>query len=48
VNIPLEGALDKGWEILADCFTPEETGLRSDLTKTFWPHVAEVAEQTQE
>ena len=37
VNIPLEGALDKGWEILADSFTPEETGLRSELTKAFWP-----------
>ncbi len=37
VNIPLEGALDKGWEILADCFTPEETGLKTDLLKKFWP-----------
>ncbi|RKX74558.1 MAG: V-type ATP synthase subunit B [Spirochaetes bacterium] len=37
VNIPLEKALDKGWEILADCFTPEETGLRTELLKTFWP-----------
>ena len=37
VNIPLEGALDKGWEILSDCFTPEETGLKTDLLKKFWP-----------
>ena len=37
VNIPLEGALNKGWEILADCFTPEETGLKTDLLKKFWP-----------
>ena len=37
VNIPLEGALDKGWEILSDCFTPEETGLRTELIKKFWP-----------
>ncbi len=37
VNIPLEEALDKGWEILADCFTPEETGLRTELIKKFWP-----------
>ncbi len=37
VNIPLEGALDKGWEILAQCFTPEETGLRSELINRFWP-----------
>ena len=37
VNIPLEKALDNGWKILADCFSSEETGLRSDLLKQFWP-----------
>jgi V/A-type H+-transporting ATPase subunit B len=37
VNIPLEQALDRGWDILADCFIPEETGLRTDLIKEFWP-----------
>ncbi|MDR1215276.1 MAG: V-type ATP synthase subunit B [Treponema sp.] len=37
VNIPLERALDLGWEILADCFSPEETGLRSELIEQFWP-----------
>lgn len=37
VNIPLEKALDLGWEILAQCFTKEETGLRSDLIEKFWP-----------
>jgi V/A-type H+-transporting ATPase subunit B len=37
VNIPLEKALDKGWEILASCFTREETGLRTELLKKFWP-----------
>lgn len=37
VNIPLEKALDKGWEILARCFEPRETGLRSDLIQKFWP-----------
>jgi V/A-type H+-transporting ATPase subunit B len=37
VNIPLEGALDKGWEILAACFEPRETGLRSELLDKFWP-----------
>ncbi|MFC1671041.1 V-type ATP synthase subunit B [Spirochaetota bacterium] len=37
VNISLEKALDLGWEILADCFKPEETGLRTDLTNKFWP-----------
>ena len=37
VNIPLEKALDKGWDILKDCFTPEETGLRTELLRQFWP-----------
>ena len=37
VNIPLEEALDNGWEILCSCFTPEETGIKSDLIKAFWP-----------
>lgn len=37
VNIPLERALDLGWEILASCFSPEETGLRTELTDTYWP-----------
>jgi V/A-type H+-transporting ATPase subunit B len=37
VNIPLERALDLGWEILADCFSPEETGLRSELIEKFYP-----------
>jgi V/A-type H+-transporting ATPase subunit B len=37
VNIPLEQALDLGWEILADCFSSEETGLRTELIEKFWP-----------
>ncbi|GMO50710.1 MAG: V-type ATP synthase subunit B [Termitinemataceae bacterium] len=37
VNISLEKALDLGWEILSDCFNPEDTGLRSDLINEFWP-----------
>jgi V/A-type H+-transporting ATPase subunit B len=37
VNIPLERALDLGWEILAASFSPEETGLRTELIEKFWP-----------
>jgi len=40
VNIPLEQALDLGWEIMADCFNPEETGLRTELIEKFWPKKA--------
>lgn len=38
VNVPLERALDLGWQTLADCFQPEETGLRTDLIQRFWSH----------
>jgi len=37
VNIPLETALDLGWEILADCFDPAETGIHTSLIDEFWP-----------
>ena len=37
VNIPLEDALDLGWEILAECFEPNETGLKTNLIKERWP-----------
>ena len=37
VNIPLEEALDLGWEILAECFEPNETGLRTNLINERWP-----------
>ena len=37
VNLSLEDALDLGWEILADCFRKDETGIKSDLTDEFWP-----------
>ncbi|HOV65242.1 MAG TPA: V-type ATP synthase subunit B, partial [Spirochaetia bacterium] len=43
VNIPLEQALDRGWAILSDCFTKEETGLRSELLDRFWPRERESA-----
>jgi V/A-type H+-transporting ATPase subunit B len=36
VNIPLEGALDKGWQILGSCFKSEETGLKTDLIEKYW------------
>jgi V/A-type H+-transporting ATPase subunit B len=37
VNIPLEKALDLGWKILAECFTPEETGVKKSILEKFWP-----------
>lgn len=40
VNIPLEEALDRGWQILAQCFKPEETRMRTELIREFWPNGA--------
>ena len=37
VNLSLEESLDLGWQILADCFEKDETGIKSDLTDEFWP-----------
>ena len=37
VNIPLFEALDRCWNILAQCFEPEETGIRSKIIKAHWP-----------
>ena len=37
VNLSLEEALDLGWEILAECFERDETGIKSDLTDEIWP-----------
>ncbi len=37
VNLTLEESLDLGWQILAECFEKDETGIKSDLTDEFWP-----------
>jgi V/A-type H+-transporting ATPase subunit B len=37
VNISLEKALDRGWQILHECFTPEETGIKKSLIEQYWP-----------
>ncbi|MFA5410683.1 MAG: V-type ATP synthase subunit B [Candidatus Omnitrophota bacterium] len=36
INLPLEEALDKGWEILAQCFNPEETGIKKSIIEKYW------------
>ena len=37
VNIPIERALDLGWEMLADCFDQTEVGIKTDLIEEYWP-----------
>ncbi|MFH0840309.1 MAG: V-type ATP synthase subunit B [Candidatus Omnitrophota bacterium] len=43
VNIPLEQALDKGWNIMAECFTPEETGIKKSMIEKHWPEKQRLA-----
>ena len=44
VNIPLEDALDLGWQTLAECFNPSETGIKTGLIEEFWPKQEAAAE----
>ena len=37
VNLPIEEALNLGWEILATCFSPQEVGIKQALIKAYWP-----------
>src|SRR3989338_6040462 len=37
VNIPLEQALDRGWEILSAIFDSAETGMKDSLIQEYWP-----------
>jgi V/A-type H+-transporting ATPase subunit B len=39
VNLSLLEALDQCWEILAQCFVPEETGIRNTIVQEHWPKV---------
>jgi V/A-type H+/Na+-transporting ATPase subunit B len=48
LNIPLEEALDRGWQILAACFRPEETGFRTELINEYWPKDKDAREDGNE
>jgi len=37
VNLPLEKALDLGWQTLAECFDIEEVGIKKAVTDRYWP-----------
>ncbi len=37
VDIPLEKALDLGWQILAENFEPAEMGIKTEFINEFWP-----------
>jgi len=38
VNIHLFDALDRCWDILAECFEPSETGIRRSIIDKHWPN----------
>jgi V/A-type H+-transporting ATPase subunit B len=37
VNCSLEDALDLGWATLAECFLPEEVGMKQTMIDKYWP-----------
>lgn len=37
VNLSIEDALDQGWKMLAECFLPEEVGIKQSLVDKYWP-----------
>ena len=41
VNLPIDEALDLGWNILADCFSSDEVGIKQKLVDEFWPKTRE-------
>lgn len=47
VNLPLHDALDRCWELLADCFIPEETGIRGAIIEKHWPGKVAAAEAAE-
>ena len=47
VNIHLFDALDRCWEILAECFEPAETGIRRAIIDNHWPGKKGETEETE-
>lgn len=39
VNYTIEQALDMGWKTLAECFLPEEVGIKQAIVSKYWPEV---------
>jgi V/A-type H+/Na+-transporting ATPase subunit B len=37
VNLTLEASLDLGWQILSECFTRQEVGIKQKLIDKYWP-----------
>ncbi|MBN1944308.1 MAG: V-type ATP synthase subunit B [Bradymonadales bacterium] len=37
VDIPLNQALDYGWQTMAECFSPQEVNIKRDILEKYWP-----------
>ena len=37
VNLPIDAALDLGWNMLARCFSREQVGIKQAITDKYWP-----------
>jgi V/A-type H+-transporting ATPase subunit B len=46
-SLPLEQALDLGWQTLAECFEPQELLMRSSLIAKYFPAKGSTAIQPQ-
>jgi V/A-type H+/Na+-transporting ATPase subunit B len=44
VNYTLEEALNLGWQTLAECFRPEEVGIKQKLVDKYWPSLVAAEE----
>jgi V/A-type H+-transporting ATPase subunit B len=38
VSMPLEQALDLGWQTMAECFEPQELLMKQELINKYYPH----------
>jgi len=48
VNIPLFDALDRCWDILAECFEPAECSIRRSIIEAHWPKELDKEAKTEE
>ncbi len=37
VDIGLNDALDLGWKTMAECFRPDEVGIKQEFIDQYWP-----------
>ncbi|MCD6496993.1 MAG: V-type ATP synthase subunit B [Deltaproteobacteria bacterium] len=45
VDTPLNDALDRGWQTMAECFSRREVGIKKDLLETYWPKSADSSDE---